>query len=43
MYTAQKLKDFGEIDTIPSYEQTIDASYVDAVLQNVGTVDPSKY
>ncbi|MEJ2358260.1 MAG: ABC transporter substrate-binding protein [Deinococcales bacterium] len=36
-YTAQKLKDFGEIDTIPSYDQTIDASYIDAVLQNVGT------
>jgi len=42
-YTAQKLKDFGEIDTIPTYKQTIDASFVDAVLQNVGKVDPSKY
>jgi hypothetical protein len=39
----QKAEAFGEIDTIPTYKQTIDASFVDAVLQNVGRVDPSKY
>ncbi|MBI1219974.1 MAG: hypothetical protein GC186_15640 [Rhodobacteraceae bacterium] len=42
-YTAGKLKDFGQIDKVPTYEQTIDASYVNAVLQNVGKVDASKY
>ena len=42
-FTAQKLKDFGQIDNIPAYDKTIDSSYVDAVLQNVGKVDPAKY
>jgi NitT/TauT family transport system substrate-binding protein len=42
-FTAGKLKDFGQIDRIPAYDETIDRSYVDAVLQNVGKVDPAKY
>jgi NitT/TauT family transport system substrate-binding protein len=42
-FTAGKLKAFGQIDNIPAYEKTIDSSYVDAVLQNVGKVDPAKY
>ncbi len=42
-FTAGKLKDFGQIDTVPAYDQTIDRSYVDAVLENVGKVDESKY
>lgn len=43
LYTADKLKSFGQIERIPTYEETIDASYVDAVMQNVGKVDPAKY
>jgi ABC-type nitrate/sulfonate/bicarbonate transport system substrate-binding protein len=42
-FTTQKLKDFGQIDTIPPYEKTIDPSYINAVIQNIGRVDPSKY
>ena len=42
-YTAGKLKEFGQIDRIPTYDETIDASYIDAVLQDVGKVDPAKY
>ena len=42
-FTAGKLKDFGQIDTVPAYDQTIDRSYVDAVLENVGKVDELKY
>ena len=38
-FTAGKLKDFGQIDKIPAYEQTIDASYVDDVLKNIGKVN----
>ena len=37
-FTAAKLKSFGQIDNIPAYDQTIDRSYIDAVLQNVGKV-----
>ena len=43
IYTAMKLKDFGQIDTIPPYTQTIDSSLVDDVLMNVGTVNPANY
>jgi len=43
IYTAMKLKTFGQIDTIPAYDQTINASYIDAVLENVGTVNPASY
>ncbi len=39
-FTADKLKDFGQIDSVPTYDQTIDASYVNAVLENVGKVNP---
>lgn len=42
-FTAAKLKDFGQIDNIPAYDATIDASYVNAVMDNVGKVDPSKF
>ncbi len=42
-FTVGKLKEFGQIDTAPTYEQTIDASYVNAVIAKVGKVDPSKY
>ena len=42
-FTAEKLKAFGQIDTVPAYDQTIDSSYVKAVLDDVGKVDPAKY
>ncbi len=38
-FTAGKLKDFGQIDKVPAYDQTIDASYVDDVLKDIGKVD----
>lgn len=42
-FTAQKLKDFGQIDKVPAYDQTIDSSFVEDALKNVGRVDPAKY
>lgn len=42
-YTAKALLKFKEIDHVPSYSTTVDASYIDAVLKNVGTVNPANY
>lgn len=37
-FTAAKLKAFGQIDNVPAYDKTIDASYIDAVLKDIGKV-----
>lgn len=36
-YTANQLKKFNEIKTVPSYSSVVDSSYIDAVLKKMGT------
>ena len=37
VYTAKQLKKFNEITSVPSYNQVVDSTYIDAVLKKIGS------